>query len=101
MDSVIRRLLPVQRLGHDPITGATAFTTVNNPIDVNGQHAAGLRFGEHRAQALLSTLLTFRLQPHGFTNADLRTHLTQLLATTPDTWPAAPPTTYAGYACTA
>jgi hypothetical protein len=86
--SANRRLLGVQRISHDPITGADAFTTLNNPIDVNGQHAAGLRFGDARAQALLSTLLTFRLHPNGFTNADLRTHLAGLLGVEATTWPA-------------
>jgi hypothetical protein len=86
--SANRRLLGVQRISHDPITGADAFTAVTNPIDVGGQHAPGLRFGDARAQALLSTLLTFRLQPNGFTNADLRTHLTGLLGADPTTWPA-------------
>jgi hypothetical protein len=86
--SANRRLLGVQRISHDPVTGADAFTAVNNPIDVDGQHAAGLRFGDARAQALLSTLLTFRLQPNGFTNADLRTHLAGLLGADPSTWPA-------------
>jgi hypothetical protein len=86
--SANRRLLGVQRISHDPITGAAAFTAVNNPITVDGQHAAGLRFGEQRAQALLTTLLTFRLQPNGFTNADLRTHLTGLIGADPRTWPA-------------
>ena len=85
--SANRRLLGVQRISHDPITGADAFTAVNNPVEVDGQHAAGLRFGDARAQALLSTLLTFRLQPNGFTNADLRTHLAGLLGTDPRTWP--------------
>jgi hypothetical protein len=59
--SANRRLLGVQRISHDPITGADAFTTINNPIDADGQHAAALRFGDPRAQALLATLLTFRL----------------------------------------
>jgi hypothetical protein len=86
--SANRRLLSVQRISHDPITGADAFTAVNNPIDVGGQHAAGLRLGDARAQALLATLLTFRLHPHGFTNADLRTHLAGLLGADPRTWPA-------------
>jgi hypothetical protein len=85
--SANRRLLRVQRISHDPITGANAFATVNNPVDIDGQHAAALRFGDPRAQALLSALLTFRLQPAGFTNRDLRTHLTGLLGTDPDTWP--------------
>jgi hypothetical protein len=83
-----RRLLDVQRISHDPITGATAFTAVTNPVDINGQHAAALRFGDPRSQALLATLLTFRLHPHGFTNADLRTHLAGLLGADPNTWPA-------------
>jgi len=86
--SANRRLLGVQRISHDPITGAAAFATLTNPINVGAQHAAGLRFGDPRAQALLSTLLTFRLQPNGFTNADLRTHLTGLLGADPNTWPA-------------
>jgi hypothetical protein len=85
--SANRRLLGVQRISHDPITGADTFTTITNPVTVNGQHAAGLRFGDARAQALLSALLTFRLQPGGFTNADLRTHLAGLLGADPDTWP--------------
>ena len=81
-----RRLLSVQRISHDPTTGAEAFTAVTGPIDVDGQHAAGLPFGDPRAQALLATLLTFRLHPGGFTNADLRIHLAGLLGANPDTW---------------
>jgi hypothetical protein len=83
-----RRLLGVQRISHDPATGADAFAAVTSPIDVDGQHAAALRFGDPRAQALLATLLTFRLHPGGFTNRDLRNHLAGLLGTDPDTWPA-------------
>src|SRR5437773_2566450 len=83
-----RRLLHVEHISHDPATGADAFTAVTAPTDTGGQHAAALRFGDPRAQALLAVLLVFRLQPDGFTNADLRTHLTQLLGTNPDTWPA-------------
>ncbi len=86
--SANRRLLGVQRISHDPITGADAFAAVTNPVDVDGQHAAALRFGDPRAQALLATLLTFRLHPNGFTNRDLRTHLAGLLGADPDTWPA-------------
>jgi hypothetical protein len=86
--SANRRLLRVQRISHDPITGANAFTTLNNPVNIDGHHAAALRFGDPRSQALLAVLLTFRLQPAGFTNRDLRDHLTGLLGTDPDTWPA-------------
>jgi hypothetical protein len=83
-----RRLLHVEHISHDPAAGAAAFTAVTAPTNVDGQHAAGLRFGDPRAQALLAVLLVFRLQPDGFTNADLRHHLAQLLSTNPDTWPA-------------
>jgi hypothetical protein len=86
--SANRRLLGVQRISHDPIIGADAFAAVTNPVDVDGQHAAALRFGDPRAHALLSTLLVFRLHPNGFTNRDLRTHLTGLLGADPNTWPA-------------
>ena len=58
---------------------------MNNPIDIDGQHAAALRFGETRAQAQLATLLTFRLHPNGFTNRDLRIHLAGLLGADPST----------------
>jgi hypothetical protein len=83
-----RRLLDVQRLTCDPTTGAQALTAINAPIDVDGQHAPALRFGDRRAHALLSALPIFRLQPSGFTNAELRAHVTELLDTTPDQWPA-------------
>jgi hypothetical protein len=83
-----RRLLHVEHISHDPAAGAQAFATVTAPTDIDGQHAAGLRFGDPRAQALLAVLLVFRLHPNGFTNADLRAHLTQLLGADPDTWPA-------------
>jgi hypothetical protein len=83
-----RRLLHVEHISHDPATGAAAFTAVTAPADTGGQHAAALRFGDPRAQALLAVLLVFRLQPDGFTNAELRTHLAQLLGAKPDAWPA-------------
>jgi hypothetical protein len=83
-----RRLLHVEHISHDPAAGAEAFTTLTAPTTINGQHAAGLRFGDPRAQALLAVLLVFRLHPHGFTNADLRNHLTRLLGTDPGSWPA-------------
>jgi hypothetical protein len=83
-----RRLLHVEHISHDPAAGAAAFTAVTAPTDVAGQHAAGLRFGDPRAHALLAVLLVFRLQPDGFTNADLRAHLAQLLGINRDAWPA-------------
>jgi hypothetical protein len=83
-----RRLLHVEHISHDPAAGADAFTAVTAPANVDGQHAAALRFGDPRAQALLAVLLVFRLQPGGFTNADLRSHLARLLGERSDTWPA-------------
>ncbi len=81
-----RRLLHAEHLSHDPAAGAQAFTAVTTPTTVGGQQIPGLRFGDPRAQALLAVLLIFRLQPNGFSNADLRHHLTGILGVDPDTW---------------
>jgi hypothetical protein len=43
-----------------------------------------MRFTDPRVQALLSTLCVFRLLPRGFTNRDLRTHLTPQLGLSPE-----------------
>jgi hypothetical protein len=75
-----RRLLSVQRIRHDAMLGEEAFTGVQQPAVVEGQRAAGLRFGDPRVLALLASLLLFRLLPRGFSNRDLRTHMAELLA---------------------
>ena len=82
--SANRRLLGVQRLSHNPIRAAEAFTAVHEPITTDtGQRIAGLRLGDRRAHALLQALLVFRLLiPTGFTNRDLRELLAGLLGTT-------------------
>ena len=68
-----RRLLGVQRLDHDPITGARDLHTLTDPITTEkGTRVPGLRLGQQRSHALLSALLIFRLQPGGFANRDLR-----------------------------
>jgi hypothetical protein len=68
-----RRLLGVQRLDHDPITGTGDLHTVTDPITTgNGTRVSGLRLGQQRSHALLAALPLFRLQPNGFTNRDLR-----------------------------
>jgi hypothetical protein len=78
--SANRRLLRVQRLSHDPITGSEAFHATCDPIvHADGTRTAGLRFTDPRAQALLHLLMLFRLQIDGFTNADLRSLLASLL----------------------
>ena len=80
-----RRLLGVQRVSHDPIRGAQAFTGLTAPIIRNdGTRIPGLRFGDPRVHALLHALLIHRLLPRGFTNRELRTLIAPLLGTTPE-----------------
>src|SRR6266567_6046189 len=80
-----RRLLGVQRLHHNPIHGAQAFTELTAPIITDvGTRIPGLRFGDARVHALLQALLIHRLLPHGFTNRDLRTLIAPLLGKTPE-----------------
>ena len=79
-----RRLLGVQRLSHDPITGADALHAACDPvIRANGTRIAGLRFTDPRAQALLHILLMFRLHTGGFASKDLRDLLAQYLGRPP------------------
>jgi len=80
--SANRRLLGAQRLSHNPIRAAEAFTTVHQPIITDtGARIPGLRLGDRRAHALLQALLMFRLLPAGFANRDLRRQLADLLGT--------------------
>jgi len=78
-----RRLLDAQRIRHDPIRGAQAFSDLSAPaLTSNGTRVPGLRFGDARVHALLQALLIHRLLPNGFTNRDLRTLLAALLGKT-------------------
>lgn len=79
-----RRLLDVQTVSHDCAIGEDAFAQVVRPIEVDGQRATALRFGEARTQALLNALVLFSVQTQGFTNAQLRTHLASLLGLSPE-----------------
>ena len=79
-----RRLLDVQRISQDCALGEDAFHGVNDPIEVDGQRASGLRFADVAVQALLSALLVFRLLPRGFSNRNLRDHWAPLLGKAPD-----------------
>jgi hypothetical protein len=84
--SANRRLLHVQQLSHDPITGAEAFHAVNDPvITSDGNRTPGLRFADPRVQALLAALCVFRLLPDGFANRDLRELIAPLLGRTTET----------------
>ena len=61
-----RRLLGVQRLDHDPITGTRDLHTLTDPVTTEkGIRIPGLRLGQQRSHALLSALLIFRLLPTG------------------------------------
>jgi hypothetical protein len=71
--SASRRLLRLERLSHDPITGAEAITAVTGPaLTSTGTRIPGLPLAQARSHALLAALLIFRLLPRGFTNRDLR-----------------------------
>ena len=83
-----RRLLDVQKISHDCSIGEDAFNQVVCPIEVDGQRASALRFGDPRVQALFAVLAVFSLQLQGFTNAELRALLAQLLGVDPATYPA-------------
>jgi hypothetical protein len=68
-----RRLLGVQRLDHDPISGAAVLSRLTNPVTTpTGTRVPGLRLGQARSHALLAALLIFRLHADGFTNPELR-----------------------------
>ncbi len=82
-----RRLLDVQTISHDCSIGEQAFEQVVRPIEVEGQRASALRFGEGRVQALFSVLVLFSLQARGFTNSDMRALLAQLLGLDPAHYP--------------
>jgi hypothetical protein len=82
-----RRLLDVQKISHDCAIGADAFQQVVRPVEVDGQRASALRFGDQRAQALFAVLVVFSLQLRGFTNAEMRVLLAQLLGLDPANYP--------------
>jgi hypothetical protein len=72
-----RRVLEVEKVSHDCQVGAEVFEKMQQPAEVEGQHASALRFGDPRVQALLNVLLMFSLQPDGVRNRQLRPLLAQ------------------------
>lgn len=78
--SANRRLLHAQTISHDPIIGDTVFDHITQPAVINGQRVAGLRFGDRRVHALLDAIVIDRLGPNGFSNADLKALVADLLA---------------------
>jgi len=82
-----RRLLDVQKLSHDCFIGEDAFDRVVRPVEVKGQRASALKFGDPRVQALFAVLVVFSLQLHGFNNQQVRTLLAQMLGLDPANYP--------------
>ena len=78
-----RRLLDVQRIGHDCFIGEAAFQDMQRPVMVGEQRAAGLRFADPRVQGLLHVLLLFLFVQGTFRNKDLREHIAPLLGMEP------------------
>jgi DNA-binding HxlR family transcriptional regulator len=78
-----RRLLDVQRIGHDCFIGEAAFQDMQRPVTVGEQRAAGMRFADPRVQGLLHFLLLFLLVQGTFRNKDLRKHIAPLLGIEP------------------
>jgi hypothetical protein len=78
-----RRLLDVQRIGHDCFIGEASFQELQKPITVDDHRAAALRFADPRVQALLHVLLLFLLVQGTFTHKDLREHIAPLLGRKP------------------
>lgn len=74
-----RRVLEVEKLSHDCNVGIEAFEKMQQRVEVDGQNASALRFGDARVQALLATVMLFCLQPRGFTNKELRPLLARYL----------------------
>ena len=78
-----RRLLDVQRIGHDCFIGEAAFQDMQKPVTVGEQRAAALRFADPRVQGLLQVLLLFLLVQGTFRNKNLREHIAPLLGMKP------------------
>jgi hypothetical protein len=78
-----RRLLDVQRIGHDCFIGEASFQDMQRPVTIDNQRAAALRFADPRVQALCHVMLLFLLIHGTFTHKDVREHLAPLLGHKP------------------
>jgi hypothetical protein len=78
-----RGLLDVEQVSQDCAVGEDALRRVTQPIAVDGQRVAALRFSDPRVQALLNVLLLFLFLPRGFSNAQLRGQLARMLGLDP------------------
>jgi hypothetical protein len=63
--------------------GENAFRRVTQPLEIDGQRASALRYGDPTVLALFGALLCFHLLPRGFSNRDLREHFAPLLGKHP------------------
>lgn len=66
------RLIEIERASHNCIIAPHTFESVVLPSDTDGQHVAGLRFGDPRVMAVLAALCQFLPTHDGFSNAMLR-----------------------------
>jgi hypothetical protein len=78
-----RRLLDVQRIGHDCFIGEASFQDLQRPVTIDNQRGAALRFADPRVQALCQVMLLFLLVHGTFTHKDVREHLAPLLGHKP------------------
>ena len=74
-----RRVLELEKVSHDSQVGAEVLEKMQKTLEVEGQHASAMRFGDPRVQALLSILLLFAWQPEGVRNRQLRPLVAQCL----------------------
>jgi len=84
--SANRRLLDVQKLSHDCMTGEDEFQELNRTVEVGNQRGGALKFGDARAMALMNAIALFSTVPQGFSNASLREQVCLLLTQDPGTY---------------
>jgi hypothetical protein len=83
-----RRLLDVQRIGHDCFIGESSFQQLQRPVTRDSHRSAALRFADPRVQALFHVLLLFVLVQGTFTHKHVREHLAPLLGYKPSQYSA-------------
>jgi hypothetical protein len=83
-----RRLLDVQRIGHDCFIGEASFQEMQKPVITESHRVAALRFADPRVQALFHILLMFLLAQGTFAHKDIREHLAPLLGQKPSQYSA-------------
>jgi hypothetical protein len=82
-----QRMLEIEKISHDCLIGEAEFEKIVRPAVVENQRAAGLKFGDPRAMALLAALCLFNhALSGGFANKDLRKSVAQLLGEDPSTY---------------